>query len=74
MANNYSAQGSITIKRLRNGDSLFLTLETNGIPLYQGVDPESGAVSPDWTQAANQPVITPHANSVRGNLPETQGT
>ena len=68
MANNYSAQGSITIKRLRNGDSLFLTLETNGIPLYQGVDPESGAVSPDWTQAANQPVITPHANSVRGNL------
>ena len=68
MANNYSAQGSITIKRLRNGDSLFLTLQTNGIPLYQGVDPESGAVSPDWTQAANQPVITPVANSVRGNL------
>ena len=68
MANNYSAQGSITIKRLRNGDSLFLTLQNNGKPLYQGVDPLSGAVHPDWSQAANQPVITPVANSVRGNL------
>ena len=67
MANNYSAQGSITIKRLRNGDSLFLTLETNGIPLYQGVDPSSGAVNPDWTISQNQPVITPKATSVRGN-------
>lgn len=67
MANNYSAQGSITIKRLRNGDSLFLTLETNGIPLYQGIEPSSGAVNPDWTIPANQPVITPKATSVRGN-------
>jgi len=64
---NYSAQGSITIKRLRHGDSLFITLQTNYIPLYQGVDPECGAVRPDWTQAANQPVITPVANTIRGN-------
>lgn len=73
MANNYSAQGSITIKRLRNGDSLFLTLETNGIPLYQGVDPSSGTVNPDWTIAANQPVITPKATSVRGNAVALSG-
>lgn len=64
---NYSAQGSITVKRLRNGDSLFLTLENNGIPLYQSIDPNSGAVSPDWTKTENQPIITPKANSVRGN-------
>ena len=70
MANNYSAQGSITIKRLRNGDSLFLTFRNNGIPLYQGVDPTSGAVSPDWTVAANQPVVTPEVNSTRGNTVE----
>jgi hypothetical protein len=67
MANNYSAQGSITIKRLRNGDSLFLTFNNNGIPLYQGVDPNTGGVTPDWTVAANQPEIIPVANSVRGN-------
>ena len=41
----YSTQGSVTIKRLRNGDSLFITLESNGIPLYQGVDTSSGAVA-----------------------------
>lgn len=64
---DYSAQGSITVKRLRNGDSLFLTLENNGIPLYQSIDPNSGAVSPDWTKTENQPIITPKANSVRGN-------
>lgn len=64
---NYSAQGSITIKRLRNGDSLYITLESNGIPLYQGVDTSAGTVSPDWTVAANQPVLTPKVTSVRGN-------
>lgn len=64
---NYSAQGSITIKRLRNGDSLYITLESNGIPLYQGVDTSAGTVSPNWTVAANQPVLTPKVTSVRGN-------
>lgn len=68
MANNYSAQGSITIKRLRNGDSIFLTFGNNGIPLFQGIDTESGAVTPDWSNPNNQPVITPLASSVRNNL------
>ena len=67
MANNYSAQGGIVIKRLRNGDSFFITLETNGKPLYQSVDPETGEVSPDWSVADNQPIITPNVTSVRGN-------
>jgi hypothetical protein len=64
---NYSIEGSITIKRLRTGDSLMITLDTNGIPLYQAVDAETGAVTPDWTQSANQPVITPDVSSARGN-------
>ena len=62
---NYSAQGSITIKRLRNGDSLFLSLELNGKPLYQSYDDQTGTVSPDWTQAANQPIITPKVASTK---------
>lgn len=64
----YSAQGSITIKRLRNGDNFFISLEnTNGVPLFQGVDEKTGVPSPDWTVAANQPIITPRVTSARGN-------
>lgn len=67
MSNEYSAQGSATVRRLRNGDTLFLTFDTNGIPLYQGVDPTTGAVTPDWTVAANQPIVKPNVSSARGN-------
>ena len=63
----YSTQSSITIKRLRNGDSIFLTLELNGKPLYQAVDKQTGAVVPSWTVEANRPVITPKASSTRNN-------
>ena len=63
---NYSAQGSITVKRLRNGDSLFITIGNNGIPLYQGVDSESGVVRPNWEEAVNQPVLIPQVTSTRG--------
>lgn len=66
MANN-SAQGSITIKRLRTGGSLFITFGLNDKPLFQNVDKESGAVTPDWSKAENQPVITPVVTSSLGN-------
>lgn len=62
---NYSAQGSITIKRLRNGSSVFLTINKS-VDLYQGIDPESGVITPDWTQSANQPILTPVVQSTRG--------
>lgn len=61
-----SAQGSISIRRVRNGDTLFLSFTTN-TALFQGVDSTTGAISPDWTVAANQPVITPEVNSAKGN-------
>lgn len=64
---NYSTQGSISVKRLRNGDHLFITLKTNGKPLYQGVDPDSGVPSPDWTTPSNQVEITPEVTSSLGN-------
>lgn len=63
----YSAQAGITIRRLRNGDTLYLTLEIGEKPLFQAVNSQTGAVSPDWTVAANQPVVTPNVNSTRGN-------
>ena len=59
------AQGTITIRRLRNGDTIFITMKNNGKALYQAVDRQSGAVSPDWTVAANQPVLTPSASTAR---------
>lgn len=61
-----SAQGSISIRRVRNGDTLFLSFNTN-VALYQGVNSASGEVSPDWTVEANQPIITPVVNSAKGN-------
>ena len=66
MAYDYSAQNSITIKRLRANDSLNLSFDNNGIPLFQGVDAESGVVAPDWTKTANQPIRTPKVISSHG--------
>ena len=63
----YSAQGSITIKRLRNGDTCFISFKNNGVPLFQYVDTNTGTVSPDWTIAENQPILTPQVTSARGN-------
>lgn len=65
---NYSTQGSITIKRLRTGDSIFLTLELNGKPLFQSVDEQTGGVTPDWKIDGNRPVITPKVASTRNNV------
>lgn len=62
----FSAQNSITIKRLRSSDSLILTFGNNGIPLFQAIDDVSGAIAPDWTIPANQPVRIPTITSTRG--------
>lgn len=62
MAEQFSAQNSITIRRLRTGDTLFIALENDRV-LYQAVDEETGAVNPDWSKAENQPTITPNVQS-----------
>lgn len=64
---NFGAGGSTPITRIINGDTLYFYFETNGIPLYQGVDKESGNIGPDWTTAANQPMISPKCTSAMGN-------
>lgn len=66
MSKGYSAQGSITIKRLRSGDTLYISFDTNGKPLYQGVDTTTGKVTPDWTVAGNQPVRIPNIKTIKG--------
>ena len=71
--NNYSAQGSITIKRLRNGDTLFISFDNNGKPLYQGVDTTSGQPTPDWTNPDNQPMLTPKVTAARGGTVSLAG-
>lgn len=66
MAYDFSAQNSITIKRLRSSDSLTLTFDNNGITLFQGVDEKTGAVTPNWSKTENQPIRTPKVVSARG--------
>lgn len=66
-AMNFSAQGSITVRRLRTGDVINLSMNTNGIALWQGYDPTGlGSVSPNWNTAANQPTRTPVLRSAKG--------
>lgn len=69
----YSAQASLTIRRLRNGDTLYLTLELNGKPLFQAVDSQTGGVAPSWSVPANQPVITPKVGTTRDNTVTLSG-
>lgn len=60
-----AAQGSITIRRLRNGDTFYITFSYGDNPLYQGVNPDTGDVEPDWTVPANQPIVTPNVSTLR---------
>lgn len=57
MANQLSAQSSITIHRLRTGDTLYISLDADK-NLYQAYM-TGGGVYPDWTDPNNQPTITP---------------
>lgn len=58
--------GSITLKRLKKGLNVVLTIETEGAALYQGYDPKTGKVSPDFTDSSTaKPILTPKA--VAGN-------
>lgn len=68
----WSAQNSITIKRLRNGDHLYLVLNNeSGRPLFQSVDfDNNSAISPDWSVDANRPVIVPSVVSAMGAASE----
>lgn len=71
LSRGFSAQGSITVQRLRNGDGIFITFANlSGKPLYQSIDTDNGnTVSPDWSgdsNDVNRPIIQPQVKSTTG--------
>lgn len=67
----YSAQGSITIQRLRTGDLLYVTFDNlSGKPLYQALETDNGNTAvPNWSgdgNDGNRPVIRPRVGSNLG--------
>lgn len=54
---------SFSVRFLHNGDTVSILTEVKnskgeGMQLFQAIDSTNGAISPDWTQAANQPIIS----------------
>lgn len=59
---NYSTQGSISIKKLRTGATLFTEFQMLGGALYQGIDVDQtpALIVPDWEDADTpNPIIKP---------------
>ncbi len=62
---------AFSVRFLRNGDQITIIRDIidqsgNGVALFQVIDPTSGTVAPDWTVAANQPIIQIGARSASG--------
>lgn len=55
------------VRRTLKGDTLSLSLQTNGVPLFQGLNPDTFTVSPKWSEGGKHPVITPVIGSARKN-------
>ena len=67
---NYSAQGCIPVRRVRNNDSLSISIESTQ-PLFQGVDANNDNATPfpNWeTDDASRPILTPVVKSAKGNI------
>lgn len=62
---------AFSVRFLRNGDKIniirnIIKANGDGAALFQIVDPNSGHPAPDWSQAANQPIIQLGATSASG--------
>lgn len=55
------------VRRTQKGDTLSINLQTNGVPLFQGLNPDTFTVSPKWSEDGIHPVITPTVGSARKN-------
>lgn len=67
---NYSAQGCIPVRRVRNNDSLSISIESTQ-PLFQGVDANNDNATPfpNWeTDDTARPILTPNVKSAKGNI------
>jgi len=61
----YSLYTSLPVRKIVKGDTLSVYFTTNGVALFQGVNPYTGVPTPSWN-AESGPVITPHVGSARG--------
>lgn len=61
----YSLYTSLPVRKIVKGDTLSVFFTTNGVALFQGVNPDTGVPTPSWN-AESGPVITPHVGSARG--------
>lgn len=67
---NYSVQGCVPVRRLRNNDSLSISIESTQ-PLFQGVDANNDNATPfpNWEiDDAARPILTPVVKSAKGNI------
>lgn len=67
---NYSVQGCVLVRRVRNNDFLSISIESTQ-PLFQGVDANNDNATPfpNWeTDDAARPILTPVVKSVKGNI------
>lgn len=55
------------VRRTPKGDTLSISLQTNGVPLFQGLNPDTFTVSPNWSESGTHPIITPSVGSARKN-------
>ncbi len=67
MSKTVHISATAAVRRTLKGDTLSLALKTNGVPLFQGLNPDTYTVSPAWTSDGTHPVITPSVGSARGN-------
>ncbi|MCF0201801.1 MAG: hypothetical protein HUK08_00415 [Bacteroidaceae bacterium] len=65
------AGAAFTVRFLKNGDQIYIDQNIihengTGAALFQAINPTSGEVVPDWSVAANQPIIDISARSAAG--------
>lgn len=67
--------GSITLKRLKKGVNVVLSIETENAALYQGWNDKTSTPVPNFQTQANQPILVPKAVATNGQTASiTNGT
>ena len=67
--------GSITLKRLKKGVNVVLSIETENAALYQGWNDKTSTPAPNFQTPANQPILVPKAVATNGQTASiTNGT
>lgn len=67
MGKEIHLSATAAVRRTPKGDTLSINLQTNGVPLFQGLNPDTFTVSPKWSESGTHPVITPNVSSARKN-------